>query len=330
MTSNNSTEIELHPAPSDGITSLHITDNKFLLASSWDSHVRLYDLQSKTLKSTYQHKAGVLDCCFQDKYRSYSGGLDRLVKVFDTTTSQDTLLGSHDKAVKCVEYNSTVNLLVSGSWDTNIKLWDQKSSNHLIGTFKQPERVYTISSVNETLVVGTASRNIQIYDLRYMDEPLQKRESSLKYQTRMIRCFPNGTGFALSSIEGRVAMEYFDPSPQFQSKKYAFKCHRIAQHGVDTVYPVNALSFNQKFGTFATGGCDGVVNVWDGENKKRLAQFTKYPTSISSVAFSEDATLLAISSSYTFEEGERDHPPDQIFVRNVTEAEVKPKSKGEQ
>jgi len=104
------------------------------------------------------------------------------------------LLGSHDKAVKCVEYNSTVNLLVSGSWDTNIKLWDQKSSNHLIGTFKQPERVYTISSVNETLVVGTASRNIQIYDLRYMDEPLQKRESSLKYQTRMIRCFPNGTG----------------------------------------------------------------------------------------------------------------------------------------
>lgn len=26
------------------------------------------------------------------------------------------------------------------------------------------------------------------------------------------------------------------------------------------------------YGTFATGGCDGIVNVWDGNNKKRLYQ----------------------------------------------------------
>jgi cell cycle arrest protein BUB3 len=61
-----------------------------------------------------------------------------------------------------------------------------------------------------------------------------------------------------------------------------------------------------RYGTFATGGCDGVVNVWDGENKKRLAQFLTYPTSIAAVAFSEDATVLAIASSYTFEEGEKE------------------------
>jgi cell cycle arrest protein BUB3 len=33
----------------------------------------------------------------------------------------------------------------------------------------------------------------------------------------------------------------------------------------------------------------------------------------------------AVASSYTFEEGERDHPLDAIYVRPVTEAEVKPK-----
>ena len=38
----------------------------------------------------------------------------------------------------------------------------------------------------------------------------QARESSLRFQTRCVRGFPNGTGFALSSVEGRVAMEYFD------------------------------------------------------------------------------------------------------------------------
>lgn len=46
--------------------------------------------------------------------------------------------------------------------------------------------------------------------------PEQERDSSLKYQTRCVRCFPDATGFALSSVEGRVAMEYFDMSDSAQ------------------------------------------------------------------------------------------------------------------
>jgi cell cycle arrest protein BUB3 len=73
------------------------------------------------------------------------------------------------------------------------------------------------------------------------------------------------------------------------------------------------------------GGCDGTVNVWDGTNKKRLINYTGYPTSIASVAFNRDGTLLAIASSYTYEEGERDHPSDAIYVREVNANDVKPK-----
>ena len=35
-------------------------------------------------------------------------------------------------------------------------------------------------------------------------------------QTRSVACFPDGAGYALSSIEGRVAMEYFDLSDAAQ------------------------------------------------------------------------------------------------------------------
>lgn len=49
-------------------------------------------------------------------------------------------------------------------------------------------------------------------------------------------------------------MEYFDNSEQAQSRKYAFKCHRRNESGQDIVYPVNAIAFHPKFGTFATGG----------------------------------------------------------------------------
>lgn len=57
----------------------------------------------------------------------------------------------------------------------------------------------------------------------------------------------------LSSIEGRVAVEYLDPSPEIQKKKYAFKCHRIKKGGIEYIYPVNAISFHSKYNTFATG-----------------------------------------------------------------------------
>jgi WD40 repeat protein len=50
------------------------------------------------------------------------------------------------------------------------------------------------------------------------------------------------------------------------------QCHRHTEEGVDVVFPVNAVAYNPMFGTFATGGGDGVVNIWDGNNKKRLFQ----------------------------------------------------------
>ncbi len=136
-------------------------------------------------------------------------------------------------------------MIVSGSWDETVKIWDARSPSPCVGTANQPERVYAMSVSKEKIVVGTAGRHIYIWDNRKLDEPLQRRESSLKFQTRCITCFPDGTGYAAGSIEGRVAIEYFDPAPEVQQKKYAFKCHRVTQNGVDTVYPVNSIEFNK-------------------------------------------------------------------------------------
>ncbi|KAH0503373.1 Mitotic checkpoint protein BUB3 [Microtus ochrogaster] len=130
----------------------------------------------------------------------------------------------------------------------------------------------------------------------------------------------------LSSIEGRVAVEYLDPSPEVQKKKYAFKCHRLKENNIEQIYPVNTISFHNIHNTFATGGSDGFVNIWDPFNKKRLCQFHRYPTSIVSLAFSNDGTTLAIASSYMYEMDDMEHPEDGIFIRQVTDAETKPKS----
>ena len=100
-----------------------------------------------------------------------------------------------------------------------------------------------------------------------------------------------------------------------------------SEDGKDIVYPVNSLAFHPSYGTFVSGGCDGVVNIWDGANKKRLHQYAPYPTSIAALAFSADGAQLAVASSYTFELGEQaQHPVDRVYVRTV-DREVMPKPK---
>lgn len=316
--------MNLNSPPSDGISSVKFSpSSNMLLVTSWDSSVQLHDAQLNQLRAKYEHKAAVLDCCLPDDTRAFSGGLDCGLKLHDFASANEETLGSHQAPIRCLEYSADTSLVVSGSWDKTVGLWDVRQKESLVKSAPQPGKVFTMSLAGTKLVVGTSGLHIPIWDLRHMDAPVEKRVSSLKYQTRAIRCFPDKTGYALGSVEGRVAIEYFDKAAQ--KKKYAFKCHRSTKAQVTTVYPVNALAFNPKYGTFATGGCDGIVSIWDGANKKRLCQLCKYPTGISSLAFNHDGSLLAVASSYTYEQGEKQNTTNTIHIHAVQDHQVKPK-----
>ena len=122
-------------------------------------------------------------------------------------------------------------------------------------------------------------------------------DSPLKQQSRCISCFPSKEGFALGSIEGRVAIHHHED--RLQSKNFAFKCHR---HGND-IYAVNAIDFHPKFGTFATAGSDGAFNFWDKDTKQRLKQFSKASTSITCCKFNAQGNLFAYAVSYDWSKG---------------------------
>jgi len=322
------TEFKLKSAPEDGISRVTFGPNsaQFLLVSSWDKKVRLYDIVSNNQRCAYSHSEPVLDCVFQDPIHVWSGGIDKVLKCYDINSGSEVSVGNHEAPIKCVCYSSDTNLISTGSWDSSVKLWDPRT-NSCTGTYTQPDKVYTMSVAGEKLVVGTAGRKVWVWDLRNMRAAEQKRESSLKFQTRCLSCFPNKSGYVLSSIEGRVAVEYLESTAEAQKKKYAFKCHRIKENGIENIYPVNAIAFHRQYNTFATGGSDGFVNIWDGYNKKRLCQFHKYPTSIASLSFANDGTVLAIASSYLYEHEEipEELPEDAVYIRYVSDQETKPK-----
>lgn len=321
-------EFELNQPPGDGITNVvfsNVPSSNKLLTSSWDNTVRLYDVAQNSLLHMHSHSSAVLDCCFMDASKSFSGGLDRTLKEYDFNAQSESILGDHMDAIRCIEYCPELGIVITGSWDKTIKLWDPRQK-HGVGMYDQNgETVYTMSLCGDRLVVGTSNRRVLVWDLKNMQFAEQRRASSLKYQTRCIRCFPNKQGFVLSSIEGRVAVEYLDTDQEMQKKKYAFKCHRVKQEGVEYIYPVNAISFHNNFNTFATGGSDGFVNIWDPFNKKRLCQFHRYSSDISSLAFNKEGTMIAIAVSPVMLEEGKEKAKDTIFIRHITDSETQPK-----
>lgn len=175
------------------------------------------------------------------------------MKHYDLNTHTENILGIHNDAIKCVELASKVNGILTGSWDKTMKLWDTRE-RECVGTYEQNNsKVYSMNCIDDKIVVATNDRKVLIWDLRNMKQCLMRRESSLKYQTRAIRIFPNKEGYVMSSIEGRVAVEFFDPDPEVQKRKFAFKCHRVKENNIEIIHPVNAISFHNVYNTFATG-----------------------------------------------------------------------------
>ncbi|OCH94014.1 WD40 repeat-like protein [Obba rivulosa] len=322
-------QVELSSPPFDSVSSVRFspTNPSHLLVSSWDTTVRFYDVAANEQKSKFDHRAAVLACCFSDATHAYSGGLDTSVRELDLENEKITHVGSHSDSISCMNYSRDQNVLITGSWDRTVRFWDPRASAPQQSSHELPERVYNMGLVNYNLVVAMASRLFHIYDIRKMDTSVQTRESSLKFMTRALACMADGQGYAAASVEGRIAVEFFDPSPQVQEKKYAFKCHRQLIDGVDHVWPVNALAFHPVYNTFASAGSDGTVSIWDLKLKKRMRQFPQYHSPVPSIAFNCDGTKLAVGVSYTWEEGEegaKTARSPSVYVRTIGD-EVKPR-----
>ncbi len=178
-----------------------------------------------------------------------------------------------------------------------MKYWDprQNTLSNAQATIRLPERVYCMDVRGVLLVVGTAERHLCVYDIRKPNAAYREFDSPLKFQSRCLSIFPDKSGFALGSIEGRVAISHIEQKDI--KKNFAFKCHRHGNNGTE-VYAVNSIAFHDRFGTFATAGSDGGYVFWDKDSKQRLKLFNRMPQAITASNFNKEGNIYAYAVGY--------------------------------
>ncbi|KAJ7219980.1 WD40-repeat-containing domain protein [Mycena pura] len=329
-------DIEMGDPPTDSISSLAFSNQAdFLAVGSWDNSVRIYEVgaggQSQG-KAMYQHEGPVLSVCWnKEGNKVFSGGADNAGRMFDIATGQATQVAQHDAPIKVVKWVDTpqAGILATGSWDKTIKYWDLRAAAP-IASVQLPERCYSFDVQYPLMVVGTAERHIQIFNLTNPTTAYKTILSPLKWQTRVVSCFTASTnsGFAVGSVEGRVAIQYVEDKDS--GNNFSFKCHRRDSSpntkDASVVFAVNDISFHPVHGTFSTCGSDGSIHFWDKDARNRLKTFDAAPGPISTTAFNRNGNIFAYAVSYDWSKGHSGMTPghpNKLMLHACKDEEVK-------
>ncbi|XP_030625275.1 mRNA export factor-like [Chanos chanos] len=342
--SNPMQDIEVSSPPDDSISSLafspEVVQGNFLIAGSWASDVRCWEVRDtgKTIpKAQQMHNGPVLDVCWSDDgSKVFTASSDKTAKMWDLNSNQSMQIAQHDAPIKTVHWIKAPNYscVMTGSWDTTLKFWDTRTPNPML-SLQLPERCYCVDVVYPMAVVATAERGLIVYQLENQPSEFRRIESPLKHQHRCVAIFKDKqnkpTGFALGSIEGRVAIHYINTSNPTKDN-FTFKCHRsnyLATTSTQDIYAVNAISFHPVYGTLATVGSDGCFSFWDKDARTKLKTSEQLDQPITACCFSATGNIFAYASGYDWSKGYQYNNPQKknyIFLRCANE-ELKPRGK---
>ncbi|CAI0420325.1 unnamed protein product [Linum tenue] len=285
----------------DGVSRIRFApSSNNLLISSWDSNLRLYDVDSSRVRLEASVGFALLDCCFGAESLAYSAASDGCIRRCDLHSGSCDAIGYHEDVATCVVYSDETGQVISTGLDKKMVSWDIRSSKSSHVRHMGAE-VKTMSLSGRYISVAIGG-SIETYDLRYMEGPASLTNSCFDVRIRSLCSVPYCRGYAAGSVDGTVALEISNPTTS-EVTRYAFRCHPKSADGKKHLAAITDVQFNPSiFGAFVTGDNRGNLLAWDAQSKRRLFEFPQYPTGVASLAYNCNGQLLAVASSHTYQE----------------------------
>ncbi|XP_050374824.1 mitotic checkpoint protein BUB3.3-like [Argentina anserina] len=295
-----------------------------LLISSWDSKLRLYDVESSLLRLEAPAEAALLDCCFQNETVAFSAGSDGSVRRYDLHSGNCETIGNHDDLATCIGYSDETSLVITAGLDKKLYAWDSRMEKSERSVFvKSLDLEVTSMSLVGLNMMVTMGASIHMCDLRNLQQPFESKDSDLNTTIICSSASLYAKGFAVGSADGRVSLEICHSSNS-DNIRYMFRCHPKSTDRRYHLAAVNEIVFNPiTYGAFLTGDDEGHVIAWDATTRKRLFQLPRCPNSVASLSYHHQGRLLAVASSYTYRKAIEIEELPQIFIHEADDANLR-------
>ncbi|XP_047960924.1 mitotic checkpoint protein BUB3.3 isoform X2 [Salvia hispanica] len=269
-----------------------------LLISSWDSTLRLFDVDKCELRFEAPNGgSGLLDCCFESESVALTANSDGSVIRYDMGVGNSKAIGKHEDLATCIEYSEEKCQLISAGWDKKVKFWDPRSTSSLGCLSSLGMEVESMSLSGLSLMIAHRS-SVHLYDLRRLDKSLEAKEYFMDIHIKCVRTNSELEGFIAGSVDGRVALKHVGQSKTDEGLR----------------------------GVVVTGDNEGYATIWDVIKRRRLLEFPRFPNSVASVACNHRGQLLAVASSYTYQEANEREEHPQIFMHHLDAQQIESNS----
>jgi len=167
------TPLQTYSGHKEPVSGLLWSDEHELVSCGWDHCIRLWDATTATNKHTITGNKVVLSIAYSSTNNLLaSGGADKFIRLFDARASGDVvhkMLTSHEGWVSSVDWSpNNENLLVSGSYDCSVKLWDIRCINEPLDSLgKHEDKVMCVLWTDPKYILsGAADCCLNIYEYK--------------------------------------------------------------------------------------------------------------------------------------------------------------------
>jgi mitogen-activated protein kinase organizer 1 len=273
----------------EGAMTLAYSNNgDYLMSAGKDRAIKLWNSNSGELIKVYQggHNYEIASLKISsDNTQFISSGTDANVLLWDVSKGKVvTKLQGHQKKVNTICWNYTNHIIVSGSEDTTVKVWDIREKYPIETLSGGSDSIIKVGCNSDQIISGSADGYLQTYDIRcgviYFDN------------LKQVMC-----GMDINRNDELIATTHIDGILRITDKSLAQIIKAFEQTHTRSDYSI-PCAFTQD-NKVLVGNNIGELTVYDTYNENFKVHKIDNNQIVSIVSHPENKNFLAVATQYT-------------------------------